>query len=239
VLCEHTHSHKACSFDFVADEYLGNALGPGESLRGNLAAWWRTAAPSRTLGHLCALQEQQRELFGSSRARRASLIVGIVVGALGLAVAVGASAAYLISRSYDDRFTDALPPVVSVETQTHDGALVARDASAMTAPQGKLEEHAGGVGRQPSSSTSATATASASATATASASATALRDNDPPSGPRARYDGARTSRASGSPAKRQPSTSASATASASAAATAKARSTPSRSWWWWRSGRGR
>ena len=77
-------------------------------------------------------------MFGSSFPRRVALIVGIGVGALGLVFAVGASAAYLVSPSGDERSADERPPVVSVATQTYDGAPAARDARAVTAPQAKL-----------------------------------------------------------------------------------------------------
>jgi cytoskeletal protein RodZ len=192
------------------------------------------------------LKEQQRIMFGSPLARVA-LIVGLAVGALGLALAVGASAAYLVSPSYDERSADQRPPVVSLATQTQDGAAPAapaardaRDAGAMTAPQAKPGERDDGVGRPPSSSASTTpsasttasasATPSASATASASAAAVreaavheaAVRDNDPPSGPSARSaDGV------GTPASTTPS--------ASATAPAKPSST---TWWSWRSGSG-
>jgi cytoskeletal protein RodZ len=172
------------------------------------------------------LKEQQRLMFGSPLARVA-LIVGLAVGALGLALAVGASAAYLVSPSYDERSADQRPPVVSLATQTQDGAAPgaapapaardARDAGAMTAPQAKPGERDDGVGRPPSSSASTTASASAAAVREA-----AVRENDPPSGPSARSaDGV------GTPASTTPS--------ASATAPAKPSST---TWWSWRSGSG-
>jgi len=177
-------------------------------------------------------------MFGSALPR-AAWIVGLAVGALGLAVAVGATAAYLVSPSYDERSADERsaderPPVVSVATRTYKGAPAARDARAATTPhaQANLGERTDGAGSPPS--TSATATANASATATASASATAMReaamreaamrDNDPPSRPNASAD--RVGRA------------AAATATASASATAPAKP-PAPTWrsWWWRSWR--
>jgi hypothetical protein len=169
------------------------------------------------------LKEQQPIMFGSPLARVA-LVVGLAVGALGLALAVGASAAYLVSPSYDERSADQRPPVVSLATQTQDGAAPAapaardaRDAGAMTAPQAKPGERDDGVGRPPSSSASTTASASAAAVREA-----AVRENDPPSGPSARSaDGV------GTPASTTPS--------ASATAPAKPSST---TWWSWRSGSG-
>ena len=197
-------------------------------------------------------EHQPTIMFGSPLARAAS-IVGLAVGALGLALAVGASAAYLVIPSYDERSADEGAPVVSVATRTQDGVPAARDAGdagAVTAPQAKLGERDDGVGSP--ASASATTTPSSSATpsaspAAASASAAAVRkaavrkaavretpvreapvrDNDPPSGPSARSaDGA------GRPA------SASATPSVPATAPAKPPPTTWRSWWW-RSGSGR
>ena len=75
------------------------------------------------------------------------MIQGIVVGASGPALAAGASAAYLVSPSQDERSSDARPASVSVDTRTHVGAPAARDARAVTAPQAKLGERADGVGR--------------------------------------------------------------------------------------------
>jgi hypothetical protein len=186
------------------------------------------------------LKEQQPIMFGRPLAR-AALFVGLAVGALGLALAVGASAAYLVTSSYDERSAEEGPPVVSVATQTRDGvpaARDARDAGAMTVPQAKQEERVEGVGRPPSSSASTTpsasTTSSASATPSASAAAVreaavleaAVRDNDPPSGP-----SARSANGVGRPA--------SATATSSVPATAPAKP-PSTTWrsWWWRSGSG-
>jgi hypothetical protein len=168
-------------------------------------------------------------MFGSPLARAAS-IVGLALGALGLALAVGASAAYLVIPSYDERSADEGPPVVSVATRTQDGvpaARDARDAGAVTAPQAKQGERVEGVGRPPSSS--ATTTPGSSQTPSASAAAVreaAVRNNDPPSGPSARSaDGV--GRAA----------SASATPGVPATAPAKPPSTTWRSWWW-RSGSG-
>ena len=169
----------------------------------------------------------------SSPLARVALIVGLGVGALGLALAVGASAAYLVIPSHDERSADERPPVVSVATQTRDGvpaARDARDAGAVPAPQAKLGERDDGVGMPPSASATTTASASA-ATASASAAAAsasaaavreaAARDNDPPSEPSAR---------SANSAGR--SASATATPSVPATAPAKPPSTTGRSWWW-------
>ena len=168
------------------------------------------------------LKEQQPIMFGRPLAR-AALFVGLAVGALGLALAVGASAAYLVIPSYDERSADERPPVVSDATQNRDGvpaARDARDAGAVTAPQAKQEERVEGVGRPPSSSASATpsasTTSSVSATPSASAAAVreaAVRDNDPPSGP-----SARSANGVGRPASATATSSVPATASASAAA---------------------
>ena len=116
-------------------------------------------------------EHQPTIMFGSPLARAAS-IVGLAVGALGLALAVGASAAYLVIPSYDERSADEGPPVVSVATRTQDGVPAARDAGdagAVTAPQAKQGERVEGVGRPPSAS--ATTTPSVSATPSASAAA--------------------------------------------------------------------
>ena len=127
-------------------------------------------------------EHQPTIMFGSPLAKAAS-IVGLAVGALGLALAVGASAAYLVIPSYDERSADEGAPVVSVATRTQDGVPAARDArdagdaGAVTAPQAKLGERADGVGMSPSAS--ATTTPSASATPSSSqmpsASAAAVR----------------------------------------------------------------
>ena len=194
-------------------------------------------------------------MFGSPLARAAS-IVGLAVGALGLALAVGASAAYLVIPSYDERSADEGAPVVSVATRTQDGVPAARDAGdagAVTAPQAKLGERDDGVGMSPSASATTTpsaspATPSASAAAVRKAAVretpvyeapvheapvheapvreTPVRENDPPSGP-----SARSANGVGKPA------SASATPSVPATAPAKP---PSTTWqlWWWRSGSG-
>jgi hypothetical protein len=63
-----------------------------------------------------ALEEggEKRDMFGSCLAR-AAWILGIAIGALGLAFAVGAWVAYLVSSSYDERFADERDPVVSVD----------------------------------------------------------------------------------------------------------------------------
>ncbi len=124
------------------------------------------------------LKEQQRIMFGRPLAR-AALIVGLAVGALGLALAVGASAAYLVIPSYDERSADEGPPVVSVATRTQDGAPAARDArdaGAMTAPQAKQEERVEGVGRPPSASATTTPSASAAAVREAAVREAAVRE---------------------------------------------------------------
>jgi len=180
-------------------------------------------------------------MFGSSLPRRAALIAAIAVGALGLALAVGASAAYLVSPSYDERPADKRPASVSADTRTRVGAPAARGARAVTAPRAKPGERseeelrtlgvavrgngspsgvsagAAGVGRTPSAS------ATAGASVSASASEAAVLDTGPPSRARAEAAGL------GRP------TAASATANASSSAREKPPATTTWRSWWWRS----
>ena len=208
-------------------------------------------------------EHQPTIMFGSPLAKAAS-IVGLAVGALGLALAVGASAAYLVIPSYDERSADEGAPVVSVATRTQDGVPAARDAGdagdagEVTAPQAKQEQRVEGVG----SPASATTTPSASAAA-ASASAAAVREaavrkaavretpvyeapvHEAPvrETPVRENDppsgpSARSANGVGRPASASSSASSSATPSVPATAPAKPPSTTWRSWWW-RSGSGR
>ena len=65
---------------------------------------------------------------------RAALLLGIGIGAFVLACAVGASAAYLVSLSYDDRAGDDRP-AVSVKAPARDGAPAAPETVASGASE--------------------------------------------------------------------------------------------------------